>query len=96
MKMIWKFPLVEMASQEVKMPEGAQILAVQGQAGQGCLWALVDPFAPKVPRMFHVVATGERLPDAVDKMQHCGTYQLYQLHGGALVFHVFEEVRIST
>lgn len=83
---IWKFELPVEDEPSVRMPLGAEVLTVQTQAGKPCLWALVDPAAPKHDRRFRIVGTGHPFDDA-DAHRYIGTFQM---HGGALVFHVFE------
>lgn len=91
-KTIWKYGLKVADEQTVKLPKGAQILTAQNQ-GDGlspCLWALVDPEKQSVtePRIIETFGTGHEIDDAPPVMRsYIGTYQL---HGGALVFHVFE------
>lgn len=85
---VWKFPLSVADDQPVSMPRGAQILSVQMQGAQLCMWALVDPEAPKEVRRFRIVGTGHQFDEAPAHV-HRGTFQM---HGGALVFHVFERV----
>jgi len=84
-KIVWKFVLDLQA--ELEMPVGAQILSVREQGQDVCLWALVDPDAPKMKRGFLMFGTGYPIPDM--PLQFLGTAHL---HGGALVCHVFEIV----
>ncbi len=56
------------------------------QHEQPCMWALVDPDAPKENRNFRFVGTGHPIKQA-DKMKFCGTIFI---RGGGLVFHIFE------
>jgi hypothetical protein len=87
-KAIWKFPLQKADLQRVEMPESAEVLTVQVQGDQICLWAYVDPTDRKRARFFDVVPTGSELPDDfLYSHRYVGTFQL---QGGALVFHVFE------
>lgn len=88
-KSIWKFPLEVTNEQVVPMPAGAKVLTVATQEGQPCVWALVDTAAPKPPRKFRIVVTGHTINFNLDQFNFMGTFQL---HGGALVFHVFMEV----
>lgn len=84
-KVIWKYPLHAADSASILMPEGARILTVQTQDGQPQIWALVDQAAKPVPHYFRIVATGQpfTLPEV------CAYIGTFQMHGGALVFHVF-------
>ena len=87
MKTIWKFPVPVNDGNVLEMPEGAEILSVQAQGETPCLWALVDEQSARESRTFRTFGTGHPIHiDALD-MEHVGTYQL---HGGRLVFHVFE------
>lgn len=90
MKAIWKYQLDPTGSQIVQLPEGARILCVQTQAQDYrntiCLWALVDPAAPKRDVEIRTHGTGHELPPEAVRYGYLGTYQL---QGGALVFHVF-------
>lgn len=94
MKTIWKFELVVTDLQDVKMPEGAQILSVQGQevsesTAQGSrhciapmMWALVDSDAPMGLRRIGIVGTGMPAPETGE---YIGTAIC-----GFLVWHVFD------
>ena len=61
-------------------------MTVQIQHGMPQLWALVDEKAPIIYRTIATYGTGNMMPDG-DPGEYVGTYQI---HGGALVFHVFE------
>lgn len=86
MKTIWKFPLEMQDEQVLSVPAGAQALAVQVQAGQPCLWALVDPEAPPAMLSIRIHGTGHPISDGLAGYEHIGTFQLA---GGALIFHAF-------
>lgn len=80
---IWKYPLEIYESQSIAMPEGAEILAVQLQDGNPCLWALVDPSRPTGPVLVQAVRTGR----AFDPMgEYIGTCVMFD---GELALHVF-------
>lgn len=86
---VWKYPVPRLDSMEVQMPAGAQILTVQVQGVTPVMWALVDPSAAKETRRFYVLGTGHPSEDR-DLGRYVGSFQL---HGGALVFHLFEEAQ---
>ena len=86
MKTIWKYPIETTEVQQIGMPQGAEILCVQMQASTPCLWALCEHAAPRQPRTIRIFGTGN--PITEEPGRYIGTYQL---SGGALVFHVFEE-----
>ena len=68
----------------IDMPRGAKSLHVAEQAGQLCLWALVNPAEKAaVPVRLAVHGTGHLFNHSGD---HLGTALL---QGGRLVFHVF-------
>lgn len=83
MKTTWKFTLQPECS--IEMPVGSEILSVREQKETICLWALVDPSAPKETRRFVAFGTGHDIPD--ESLSFVGTAHL---QGGALVFHIFE------
>lgn len=82
---IWKYQFAVEDEVVLRMPRGATVLSVQTQDGRPCLWALVDPQKPTVDRRFELYGTGHPVQGLVGK--HVGTFQM---HGGALVFHMFE------
>lgn len=81
---VYKYPLPLGDVVEVEMPAGAQILTVQTQHGQPCIWAMVTPDAPPVVRRFRVAGTGHDLGEVG---AYLGTFQLLE---GAFIGHVFE------
>lgn len=86
MKTVWKFPLV---SSLLSLPAGAEILSVQTQNGEPQLWAVCDTDAVREDRILRIFGTGQPLPPYTE----LNFIDTFQLQGGALVFHVFEELR---
>jgi hypothetical protein len=86
MKTIWKFPLMLNGLCGIDMPDGTEILSIQTQNGQPCMWGLVDAAHPKVHRTFLTLGTGHPAQSATAQ-NFIGTYQTAC---GSLVFHVFE------
>ena len=84
-KTVWKFEFAAQDDTLIEMPEGAVVLTVAVQFGLPCLWALVDPEAPKVRRRFRLAGTGHPLGPEVGA--YVGSFQLSRGH---LVFHLFE------
>ena len=84
MRSVWKFPLHMTDLQYVDMPMGAEILTVQMQGEQCCLWALCEPENVMRPREILIHGTGHPVGDIG---RYIGSVQMM---GGALVFHVFE------
>lgn len=92
MKTIWKFPLTAQTYQSIEMPIGASILTAQLQGETLCIWALVDKdltSAQIEKRHFLIFGTGHDIMHGYD-LKYISTFQL---HGGALVFHLFEELK---
>ena len=83
-KTIWKYPFEIKDDLTIEMPAGAEILSVQVQHGEPCIWVLVDPSNKWDVRHFMVRGTGH----SVDfDGRFIGTIQIM---GGSLVFHLFE------
>lgn len=83
---IWKYTLDVLDTQEIRMPRGARLLCVQAQGDRAQLWAVVDPEAPEETRTFRTIETGHPFEDPGTLLY----FDTYQLHGGRLVYHVFE------
>lgn len=84
-KTIWKFPILVHDEQDIVMPQGADILWVDNQQGQPCIWAQVDPDAPRAPKRIRIFGTGDPMPDELG--DYVGTFMMKD---GALVFHLYE------
>jgi len=85
---IWKFKLeTALVNQRVLMPKGAEILSVQTQNEEPCLWAKFNKANEDVKeeRCFAIHETGETITSI--RYSYIGTYQL---RGGVRVYHVFE------
>lgn len=88
-KTIWKFE-IQPQQTSVEMPKGAEILTIQMQYGNPCIWALVDPLNDKEIRSIEVFGTGHSIYyDMGIERKYIGTFQLAD---GALVFHLFERI----
>lgn len=85
-KTIWKYPIETTDQQELLLPSGAVILAVQTQAGAPCLWAMVRPGQPA--ERWGITTYGTGHPCYSEAEHYVGTYQLAD---GGLVFHVFAQ-----
>ena len=86
-RQIWKFQFPVQDDIEIEMPMDAEVLHVEVQGEMPCLWAQVDPSLPRVKRQFHLYGTGHHMHNT--PQQHVGSFQM---HGGALVFHLFEVI----
>jgi len=96
MKTIWKYKLNEALlhqahGQKISLPYASNILTVQEQNNELCLWAMVDPDeVRKVQRTICIHGTGHPVPNGANKV-HITTFQKM---GGQLVWHVFEEMPV--
>lgn len=86
-RQIWKFGFAVQDDIEIEMPDGAVILYIDVQGEMPCIWAEVDPIQPKVTRTFHLYGTGHSMHDT--PQWYIGSFMM---HGGVLVFHLFEEI----
>lgn len=93
---VWKFPLDKKINGiiTVDIPKGGEILAVQVQNGRPHIWVLVNPQAEEESRYFEAYGTGHNILCAESiKRNYIGTFQLAD---GALVFHLFERIEVSS
>jgi len=86
MKTIYKYPVQMSEDFTLHAPGGAEFFSVQVQGGEVMMWARVNPENPERLHRFAVHGTGHYLNDFSVSAPHIGTFQL---HGGALVFHLF-------
>ena len=84
MRTIHKFQIPVLDEFTVLMPEGAQILHIAVQRDEPQMWALVDATKPAEQRYFKLRGTGHLVDFSG---VHVGSFLM---HGGALVFHIFE------
>lgn len=84
MASVYKYVIPVVDEFTILMPKGAEILHVATQGAEGHLWARVDPSNVPEQRYFKLRGTGHEVDTGC---QHVGTFML---HGGALVFHLFE------
>ena len=89
-KRIWKYKLNPVDIQTVKMPAGSVILSCQVQDDVPCLWAKVEPELKKIERVIEIIGTGTPISESLNIERVF--IDTVQLHGGSLVFHVFERV----
>lgn len=87
-KQIWKFNIKSVGMQDIEMPVGAEILTIQTQEDYPCIWALVNPDAPRAKRRFEIFGTGHIVSNSTER-KYIGTYQEM---GGALIWHLFESL----
>ena len=83
---IWKFELEITDEQIINIPIGAQIISVQAQRGEPCLWAIVNAEERCAsPKKIIIHGTGHAISE--DAGNYIGTFQ--QMNGD-LIWHVFE------
>ena len=86
MKTIHKFKLNIGNTESIEIQKDAEILCLQTQNDEPCLWAIVDLDKPMVTRYFTFVGTGWECA-GLSKSDYLGTVQ-FKSH--PLVFHCFE------
>ena len=84
MKTIHKYIIEVTDKQLITMPVNADVLCVQVQNGNPCIWAIVDTDYEVVNYEVYTYGTGHEWSDL-----GCDYIGTYQLDGGSLVFHVF-------
>ncbi len=86
-QVIWKKALESTDYQIIEIPEHSEILCVQNQNENPCIWFKCQDDEKETETFaFRVIGTGHKFND------HIGDYVgTFQMHGGALVFHVFKE-----
>lgn len=82
MKTIYKYILEFDKKQQIELPLDAEMLSVQLQNGQICLWAKVSTTLPKIKRVIHIYGTGHHIEE--DNLSYIGTVQ-----DGGYVLHIF-------
>ena len=86
MKVIWKYELDLTGTQELNLPEGAEILTAQMQWDDCCCWVLQEQNATTFKsRKIRVYGTGH--PVAEGSLDYISTVQLR-----GMVLHIFEEL----
>lgn len=90
-KTIWKYELSPSitGNHTFKMPKDAEILIVQMQNNNPCIWVLVNPNNEAEERFFELFGTGHEIPCDGISRKFIGTFQIQE---GSLVFHLFERL----
>ncbi len=85
MKTIYKYKITPYV-EEYDLPLNAEILTVQVQIEDVCIWAIVDSEETiRQCRRIKIYGTGHEMTD--EKHKYIGTFQM---NGGVGIFHVFE------
>lgn len=83
---VWKFILLDEPLQIIRVPPPGIFRHIAFQQGDGiCLWAEVDPKAPKEDRGICLATTGSELPSTAQN--YLGTVHT---DGGATILHAYE------
>lgn len=83
---IWKYELCIKDTQQVEMPYMAEILSVDNQDGNLCLWAIGDPAMGMASRTIEIIGTGNFFVDKLPIIRKfIGTVIIKPF-----VWHVFE------
>lgn len=86
---IWKYEL-NLGRTTLHIPMGGQVLCMQTQFTQPCIWVLVYPDEQKEERYFEVYGTGHKIQNDIGvERKYIGTYQA---ESGLYIFHVFERI----
>jgi len=86
-KKIFKYEMEMNDIVEIDLPLHAEVLTIQTQFGNACLWALVDSEEKrKEKRVFRIAGTGHPIEHG-EEYKYIDTIQLLE---GNLVFHIFE------
>jgi len=86
---IFKYQLDSRRVQPIEMPSHSQILSIQGQRDDICIWALVNPKLPVVARTFEIVLTGMPILPNSSYRKYLGTVLFDE---GSYVTHIFERI----
>lgn len=81
---IYKYPFAPVDSFAIDMPAPAEVLHVDCQRGQPCMWVLVWPDGETVTRRFRLVGTGHEFDSK--SLRYLATFQQ-----SPFVWHLFEE-----
>lgn len=88
-KVIYKYPLQLTDAQELRLPEGAEILSVGISEGQVVVWAHVNPSNTECYVPITIAGTGNPLEIVQGETKFLGTV-IQTGQWGNLVWHVFE------
>ena len=88
-KQIWKYILID-ATTTMEIPENGNILSVDEQHGNICIWIEINTKNKKIPRQFEIFGTGTiMLEEEKTVRKFIGTVKL---HDSNFIFHVYERL----
>lgn len=88
-KRIFKYTLDAIATQTVYIPGRGRILHLGVQNDFPVIWVEVVPDLDEVPRVFHMLTTGDSFND--DGLEYIGTFEA----SGWFIGHIYEQVVTS-
>jgi len=89
LKTIWKYELQITDMQTVMMPKGAEIISVDNQFSDVCMWAIVDTTCKPKGRIIEIVGTGNPMIDD-DRVNRWFIGTVIRRPYDGFVWHVFE------
>lgn len=94
MKVIYKYRLPFKEKSEVVMPQGADIIRIDGTDGAIWIWAIVDTSASLETRYFELFKTGGEMPEDISEYNYLGCGAIFiQME---LMMYVFEKEGTAT
>lgn len=88
-KEIWKYTFSDIYDETFQMPKGAEILTVQIQDENICIWALINTLEDTENRSFEIYGTGHIIHcDMGIERKYINTFQI----DNGLAFHLFERI----
>lgn len=104
MRTIWKYVLDSTTRRnDLPVPKGSKLLAVQAQGTDLMVWFLVNPDSILTYRGFWVYHSETSLPEEVDNFSFIATVQIKfssdnsyneYTHSNITAFHVFEDLSV--
>lgn len=88
METIWKYQFKIEEDFSIEMPSGAEILSVQMQGKNPCIWVKIFEFEKHLlrKRRFQLFGTGHTIPVIPEQRKYLATFQF----STTLVLHLFE------
>lgn len=94
---IYKYPLAIADSQRIVMPHNSVPLSVGMQRETLCLWASVDTDRQETEHEVRILGTGHEASSILGLRSWCDVHWKFlgtvQQNGGALIWHVFIEIK---
>ena len=88
---IWKYDFAVLDDFEIMMPMNSQVLCVQMQLGNPCMWVLTSGDTSNTEER-HFVIFGTGHPIQEEGLFYIGTFQQSREWGNSLVWHLFERI----